>query len=327
MKVNLHYFSDRRKGYQFDVYRRCSAAFKQKDIDLSFHPNELPRKENSGDCIIVQHYMATPAMLGDLNRPVIIEESEDCSTPQARDALALRNVVTSYKISVAKALYINCQTKSLCAWMLSKTDNYYQKHLSDYEISKIRPGIHFGMFNRMMPWIESSPSINLDDWSHRPTDVMFAGRVDAYISEINGHRNLFYDELKSIKKLNVICECRRIYSKNKYRELSRNAKIVVSPWGHGELCYRDFEAMLDGCILIKPNTDFIRVLDNILQAGKTYIPCSYDATDLEEIIHFVLKNPESFDEMRSRNRQMALDCFSPDYIATWWKNQFANFSI
>jgi hypothetical protein len=322
MRVDLHYFRNRRRGYQFDVYKRCITAFRHRNIKLQFYPDLEPRRESSSDCIIIQHYMATPATLAGLDRPIIIEESEDRSTIITREALSLKNVVILNKISVADQSYANDDSHQTQDRLFSRVEKHPKKQLPDYELSKVRPGIHFGMFDRMLPWVKSSPDINMDEWSCRPIDAMFAGRTDTYSPEINNHRKLFYKELKSINNINVICEGHRVYKLKQYRELSRNTKIIISPWGNGELCYRDFEAMFDGCILIKPKTDFIKVLGGILQADKTYIPCANDATDLKNVIHFILKNGDFFKEMRSRNRQMVLDCFSADFIASWWENQF-----
>lgn len=52
-----------------------------------------------------------------------------------------------------------------------------------------------------------------------------------------------------------------------YLHLSDQAKIIVSPWGYGEICYRDFEALLDDCVLVKPRTDFVQTLDNTIREG------------------------------------------------------------
>jgi len=72
----------------------------------------------------------------------------------------------------------------------------------------------------------------------------------------------------------------------RYFKFSHLSKIIISPWGHGELCFRDFEAMLDDCVLIKPRTDFISTLDNVLLENESYEPSEINASDLENVIRF-----------------------------------------
>lgn len=41
-----------------------------------------------------------------------------------------------------------------------------------------------------------------------------------------------------------------------YAAMMRRSKAVISPWGWGEWCVRDYEAILAGCLVIKRRTDF-----------------------------------------------------------------------
>ena len=41
----------------------------------------------------------------------------------------------------------------------------------------------------------------------------------------------------------------------------RSTKVVVSPWGYGEWCWRDFEAIRAGCVLMKPRCDVVTAPD------------------------------------------------------------------
>jgi hypothetical protein len=65
------------------------------------------------------------------------------------------------------------------------------------------------------------------------------------------------------------------------RELSQS-KIVLSPFGWGELCLRDFEAVRAGALLMKPSMEHIETWPNIFEPEKTYVPFSWDADDLLE---------------------------------------------
>jgi spore maturation protein CgeB len=63
------------------------------------------------------------------------------------------------------------------------------------------------------------------------------------------------------------------------RELSRS-KIVLSPFGWGELCIRDFEAVRAGALLMKPDMDHIETWPDIFVKDESYVSFSWDADDL-----------------------------------------------
>ncbi|MDR1315860.1 MAG: glycosyltransferase [Spirochaetales bacterium] len=65
------------------------------------------------------------------------------------------------------------------------------------------------------------------------------------------------------------------------RELSRS-KIVLSPFGWGELCLRDFEAVRAGSLLLKPHMEHLETWPDIFRPHETYVPFSWDADDLLE---------------------------------------------
>src|SRR5580698_7556812 len=107
-------------------------------------------------------------------------------------------------------------------------------------------------------------------------------------------------------------------SERDYRNLSVQAKIIVSPWGFGEICYRDFECLLDCSVLIKPRTNFVDTLGDVLIEGHTYEACDPAASDLEEIIRRVL-NDERYHEpaLRRENCNRVLNSWSESTIVDW----------
>jgi len=79
---------------------------------------------------------------------------------------------------------------------------------------------------------------------------------------------------------------------NKYIEELTNSKICISPFGYGEVCWRDFEAILAGALLIKPDMSHIETNPNIYQPFITYIPIRWDFQDLEEKCLYYLQNED-----------------------------------
>jgi len=60
-------------------------------------------------------------------------------------------------------------------------------------------------------------------------------------------------------------------SRAAYRDELRRAAAVLSPFGWGEICLRDFEAMVCGCALVKPSIDHIETWPDVFAEDSTYI--------------------------------------------------------
>jgi hypothetical protein len=78
----------------------------------------------------------------------------------------------------------------------------------------------------------------------------------------------------------VILPTERVSQQEYDRELARS-KICVSPFGFGEICWRDFEAVLWGCLMVKPDMSHIRTEPDIFVPYETYVPVRWDYADLE----------------------------------------------
>jgi hypothetical protein len=94
--------------------------------------------------------------------------------------------------------------------------------------------------------------------------VLFINKIDALQSP---HRELFLSG--------------RVEQKQYYRELEES-KIVLSPFGWGEVCFRDFETITAGALLFKPNMSHLETFPNVYIPYETYIPLDWDGKDLLE---------------------------------------------
>ena len=129
----------------------------------------------------------------------------------------------------------------------------------------------------------------------KPLDLFFAGRLlcngKSMLQQFyNWHRTKAFEALHALS--GVTCEIieGRALPFAEYVEKTAQSKIIVSPWGWGEWCYRDFEAILNNAVLIKPDTSFVLSYPDIYQNYKTYVPCKPDFSDLEEKVHSILSN-------------------------------------
>lgn len=71
-----------------------------------------------------------------------------------------------------------------------------------------------------------------------------------------------------------------------------DARLCFSPFGYGELCWRDVEAFAAGSVLIKPDMGHLETQPNLYEAGVTYLPVAWDFSNLEHVVRDALANNE-----------------------------------
>lgn len=74
----------------------------------------------------------------------------------------------------------------------------------------------------------------------------------------------------------------------RYLREMRQSKICFSPFGYGEVCWRDFEAVASGAVLLKPDMAHVRTDPDIFVPYETYMPVAWDLSDFAEKIYLLL---------------------------------------
>jgi hypothetical protein len=90
---------------------------------------------------------------------------------------------------------------------------------------------------------------------------------------------------------------------SQYMAEMRHTKVCWSPFGYGEVCWRDFEAVLSGAVLLKPDMSHIETEPDIFVPWETYVPVAWDLSDLGEAVHRLLGD----ETLRSRIAAQAFD--------------------
>ena len=75
-----------------------------------------------------------------------------------------------------------------------------------------------------------------------------------------------------------------------YNKELRSVAATFSPFGWGEVCFRDFEAILNHSALIKPDMSHLETWPDVYQRGQTYYPVDWDGNNLLEVARNVLEN-------------------------------------
>jgi hypothetical protein len=112
--------------------------------------------------------------------------------------------------------------------------------------------------------------------------------LDHYM-HYNLHRLKCVSELEKIDNITyeILPDGERI-SESEYYTRMLDCKIILAPFGFGEIAPRDIQSAAMGSILIKPNMSHIKTLPNPYIPYHTYIPCRHDFTDLDEAIDSAL---------------------------------------
>jgi hypothetical protein len=84
-----------------------------------------------------------------------------------------------------------------------------------------------------------------------------------------------------------------------YNKEIKNVSAILSPFGWGEICFRDFEAILNGSVLVKPNMDHVETWPDIYIPNQTYLPVEWDGSNLESQVSSLFENNSIMNEMRT----------------------------
>jgi hypothetical protein len=62
------------------------------------------------------------------------------------------------------------------------------------------------------------------------------------------------------------------------------SRVCLSPFGHGEVCFRDFEAVRAGCLLVKPDMAHLVTQPDVYRDGVTCAVVRWDWSDLAAVV-------------------------------------------
>ena len=115
----------------------------------------------------------------------------------------------------------------------------------------------------------------------------------------------------------------RVSRKEYFQELF-DSKLCFSPFGYGEVCWRDFESMFTGSLLLKPDMSHLDCYPEVFVPFQTYVPLAWDLSDFDEKVSHYLNHPEerlaiakqAFDLLHDYFRQPR---FVDDMLPLWQK--------
>lgn len=99
-----------------------------------------------------------------------------------------------------------------------------------------------------------------------------------------GHRQLLLESLPS--EYSYFLKSNNYF--DYYNKLSKSI-LTLSPFGHGEICFRDFEAIAYMSAIVKPSMSHIKTYPDVFK-DDSYIPVKWDFSDLNEKLSHYTNN-------------------------------------
>tara|TARA_Y100000592_G_scaffold73504_1_gene114484 strand:+ start:2190 stop:3215 length:1026 start_codon:yes stop_codon:yes gene_type:complete len=137
----------------------------------------------------------------------------------------------------------------------------------------------------------------------------------------NNHRGLVLEKLNTMQNKYKIASGKKPF--NEYINILANSKLLISPFGMGEIGQKDWESIITGAIIIKPDMSKINTKPNIFLDNDTYLSVNYNWTDLEEKIDYALTNFTELNETINQNiRKKYVNEYSHNNLCLHWYNIF-----
>jgi hypothetical protein len=129
--------------------------------------------------------------------------------------------------------------------------------------------------------------------SARPIDATFRGTVQrGNRIGVSFQRGETLRQLMrlAVEKEYSIAAGGRLTAWQHYQELTQS-KVVPSPFGVGEVCFRDFECFSAGAALLKPDMSHLMTWPEYYSPGQTYVAHRWDFSNFEEQLVGLLDGP------------------------------------
>jgi len=220
------------------------------------HANLLSAAD-SYDIIISSKYANADIL--ESHRRILLVERIDCASIWCRKQLQHPHVKTLLKMYHYPSLEINNAPCVDGRVFMGPGGLTHHSLLTAADLAKVKCGLnffHYPCFDEIIQYVEK---VKRKPFSKRKFDASFAGTTKysapgVSVPWITDHRTRCADNVARLGRsgLSVASFRDRKLPLPEYLDMLLETKIALSPFGWGEFCYRDYEALLCGCIVVKP---------------------------------------------------------------------------
>lgn len=128
-----------------------------------------------------------------------------------------------------------------------------------------------------------------------------------YNGTLTGEPAVSYQRRRTHELINLLSDDKCVSPKERidrsmYLKMMYNSKIIISPFGFGEICFRDFEAFIFGGCLLKPNMLHLNTWPNYFIDDKTYKKINWDFSDFNNAIECLKSDEKNIKEISENGR-------------------------
>lgn len=146
--------------------------------------------------------------------------------------------------------------------------------------------------------------------------------------------NPFYDEhrrkcIEQLEKLPPSIKVAMLEDGKKipieqYYDIMKRSKIVVAPFGYGEIAPRDIEASMFGAVLVKPDMSHVETLPNPYKPS-TFASCDWEYQTINNLIESIVRQFNVLQEAYTENMRKAfVEDYSQEKLVTYTYNWISN---
>ena len=218
-----------------------------------------------------------------------------------QDATTLIGTIDVFRESNAKLFLKNSYLKDFDLYKQGWANGRKYWGKGDYsvpDIDKLKPRMKLTGCN----WLSTMTPQWFDYPNEKKYDIscMFGYPSKEKVYEHNLCQTDYYDlhrkkllEIVSDKYNFIGLDKGQKVSMDQYFQKMHESKIVMSPFGFGEMNPRDVQSAMLGSVLIEPDMSYILSKPFIYKDDETYIAVNYDWSNLEEKIDYVLSDYEN----------------------------------